>query len=437
VADHLFPPPPETIRCKKCLRDVVIASSEQKTMQSDCLIADCPITKDPDNQPGELWGTSISFAEPSDISQDDRIARFEEWDRIGVETIRAGLQRGGKIYIGQRAAEDLAWEWVRSKETQELPTSRQSREIVSLDLKTLHKRLVIISAVAGAAVVIIPEDQKREIVTLLWTNTVSVPPLPLSVIAVVLLSIFYVVNLLLYNISSREKAAWQLSKAADYTFRKTQKMKETDIATGIPNQIKLAADLKFRASLAKGGKQSQLIMIDLDNFRKLNQLYNHQKGDEVISYVAQSIYNTMRRNEEIYRHSAGFVPPMDYTFRRVYRKYAGGDEFIFLISGDETEALGFLVRLQNQFKQELTPHISGHLLPERWPLQFHAGVCDVDEDDTVEQALGRVSECLRLARREGSTSRVFWSSRKTAKDFPEVSFQHQIYKKASAEFQIE
>lgn len=132
MADHLFPPPPETIRCKKCLRDVVIASSEQKTMQSDCLIADCPITKDPDNQPGELWGTSISFAEPSDISQDDRIARFEEWDRIGVETIRAGLQRGGKIYIGQRAAEDLAWEWVRSKETQELPTSRQSREIVSL-----------------------------------------------------------------------------------------------------------------------------------------------------------------------------------------------------------------------------------------------------------------------------------------------------------------
>jgi hypothetical protein len=27
------------------------ASSEQKTMQSDCPIGDCPITKDPDNQP--------------------------------------------------------------------------------------------------------------------------------------------------------------------------------------------------------------------------------------------------------------------------------------------------------------------------------------------------------------------------------------------------
>jgi hypothetical protein len=92
-------------------------------MQSDCLIADCPIRNDPDNQPGRLWGTSISFAEPSVITQEDRIGKFKEWDAIGVGTIRAGLQRGGTIYIGQRAVNDLAWEWVRSKEREELPIS--------------------------------------------------------------------------------------------------------------------------------------------------------------------------------------------------------------------------------------------------------------------------------------------------------------------------
>jgi hypothetical protein len=71
---------------------------------------------------------------------------FPLW--IGVETIRAGLQRGGKIYIGQYAAGDLAWEWVRSKE-QQLPTSQQTREIValkpgmwglSIDLRELFRR---------------------------------------------------------------------------------------------------------------------------------------------------------------------------------------------------------------------------------------------------------------------------------------------------------
>ena len=149
MADHLFPPPPETIRCKKCLRDVVIAASKQKTMQSDCPIADCPITNDPDNQPGELWGTSIRFAKPSEISQEDRISSFEQWGSVGVETIRAGLQRGGTIYMGQRDVEDLAWEWVNSKQTPELPTSQQSRETVSLkptmwgssiDLRELFRR---------------------------------------------------------------------------------------------------------------------------------------------------------------------------------------------------------------------------------------------------------------------------------------------------------
>jgi hypothetical protein len=145
-----FPPAPETVSCTKCLRDVVIASTLQRTMQSDCLIADCPLRNDPDNQPGRLWGTSISFAEPSEITQEDRIGRFKEWDAIGVGTIRAGLQRGGTIYIGQRAVNDLAWEWVRSKEREELPMSQHSKEIVSLrpgmwgasiDLKELWREL--------------------------------------------------------------------------------------------------------------------------------------------------------------------------------------------------------------------------------------------------------------------------------------------------------
>jgi hypothetical protein len=140
MSDHVFQRPPETVHCNMCLRDVVIASSEQRTMQSDCPIADCPITNDPNNQPGELWGTSISFAEPSEISQEDRIDRFKQWDRVGVETIRAGLQRGGRIYIGERPVEDLAWEWVRSKQRQEEIVSLKPRIWgFSIDLKQLWR----------------------------------------------------------------------------------------------------------------------------------------------------------------------------------------------------------------------------------------------------------------------------------------------------------
>src|SRR5262245_52991898 len=116
---RVFQPPPQTVRCTKCLRDAVIASTLQKTMQSDCLIADCPIRNDPDNQPAELWGTSISFAESSEISQEGRISRFEQWEKVGVEAIREDLQQRGTRYVGgPPAVQVLAREWVRKKEAQ-------------------------------------------------------------------------------------------------------------------------------------------------------------------------------------------------------------------------------------------------------------------------------------------------------------------------------
>jgi hypothetical protein len=132
---HVFPPAPETVRCAKCLRDVVIAATQQRTMQSDCLIADCPIRNDPNNQPGELWGTSISFTESSEISQEGRISRFEQWEKVGLDVIKADLLQGQGMHDvgGPPAIRDLAREWVRKKEAQALPAPlSKSNEILSL-----------------------------------------------------------------------------------------------------------------------------------------------------------------------------------------------------------------------------------------------------------------------------------------------------------------
>jgi hypothetical protein len=116
----------------KCLRDVVIASAQQRTMQSDCAIADCPITNNPDNQPGGLWGTSITFTEPSEISQEGRVTRFELWEKVGIEAIKADLLQGGMRHVGgPPAVRDLAWEWVRNKEAQAPPSSKPQRTSIA------------------------------------------------------------------------------------------------------------------------------------------------------------------------------------------------------------------------------------------------------------------------------------------------------------------
>jgi hypothetical protein len=152
MSDHAFPPPPETVFCPKCLRNVVIAATPSRQMESECALADCPIRNHPENQVGPLWGTLISFEAPSEISQEDRIARFAEWERRGVRAIEADLrERGGSRYVGGPAAVvDLAREWVRSKENRPETRMQQPTELValrpgiwgiSIDLKELGRRV--------------------------------------------------------------------------------------------------------------------------------------------------------------------------------------------------------------------------------------------------------------------------------------------------------
>ena len=95
----------------------MVEATGDRVFQTQCDIAECPINNDPENKVGELWGTLITFELPSEISQRGRIARFVEWEKRGVDAIKADLLTGGSRYVGgPPAVRDLAWEWVRSRE---------------------------------------------------------------------------------------------------------------------------------------------------------------------------------------------------------------------------------------------------------------------------------------------------------------------------------
>jgi hypothetical protein len=123
-------------------------------MESECAIPDCPITNDPNNQVGELWGTSISFAAASEINQEGRIARFVAWETLGLDRVKHDMQSDPFRLIGAAQIQDLAWEWVRSKETpgtqESGASSPKAGEVltlkpglwgVSIDLKEVGRRV--------------------------------------------------------------------------------------------------------------------------------------------------------------------------------------------------------------------------------------------------------------------------------------------------------
>jgi hypothetical protein len=54
------------------------------------------------------------------ISEEGRRAVFEQWEKLGLDQIRADLQNGiWRVVGGTQAVRELAWEWVRLKEAEQ------------------------------------------------------------------------------------------------------------------------------------------------------------------------------------------------------------------------------------------------------------------------------------------------------------------------------
>ncbi len=77
----------------------------------------------------------------------------------------------------------------------------------------------------------------------------------------------------------------------------------TDPLTGVPNRRALEHDLKNYGRLAKRyGKRLSLIMIDIDNFKGVNDTYGHSAGDEILKRVARLVKENIRETDVLYRY---------------------------------------------------------------------------------------------------------------------------------------
>ena len=85
-----------------------------------------------------------------------------------------------------------------------------------------------------------------------------------------------------------------------------------DALTGLPNRRALGKE--FEKAMARAKRHNRLlgvVMMDLDNFKRVNDTYGHTVGDKVLRVIGQRLQETLRRTD--------FVARM------------GGDEFILLI----------------------------------------------------------------------------------------------------------
>lgn len=177
---------------------------------------------------------------------------------------------------------------------------------VNYNLNSTASLLCMIYIVSGYLFVDIPI--RYICVTLIFTiwlciDTWSLKPYNLAVMDITNCFIAYIIGTCMCYYHFNER----LSKVIE--MEKTEKERDTDYLTGLYTRI--ATENDITECLQNKAKKSVMIMVDLDDFKSINDNYGHNMGDKILQQVANVMKGCFRKDDIVSR--------------------IGGDEFIIFI----------------------------------------------------------------------------------------------------------
>ena len=147
-----------------------------------------------------------------------------------------------------------------------------------------------------------------------------------------------------------------------------------DALTGLYNRWSMA---RFLSDAFQAERPFCLVMCDIDDFKKINDTYGHECGDEVLKHIARMIQR--------------FVPEGSYVCRW------GGEELLLLLNeytSDEAAALADKIRstiagTDTDFQDSRIHHT------------ITMGVAHHHKNQTVESTIARADMKLYIGKRNG------------------------------------
>lgn len=157
-----------------------------------------------------------------------------------------------------------------------------------------------------------------------------------------------------------------------------KRLSEVDPLTRLLNRRSVDARLRSECQRSqRDGSPLAILMLDLDHFKRINDLFGHRAGDQVLRGVGRHLRRLARSTDSVGR--------------------IGGEEFLIVLPATGTpEAMGFAERLRAAIETESAD-------PSTPPITASLGVIVVVSPDPfhLEKTLRQLDEALYRAKAEG------------------------------------
>lgn len=180
------------------------------------------------------------------------------------------------------------------------------------------------------------------------------------------------------ELKARVKTHLELKRSKEVLKQQNELLKKlsiTDGLTGLYNHRYIMDDLSKSIEESKRYKQPlSIAMIDIDNFKKINDDFGHPFGDEVLIGLASTFENHIRNTDSIGRY--------------------GGEEFLMILNhADLSNAVKVLERIREAVENMRWQH-------ESLKVTISIGTCQRD-DEEVSELIKTADTLLYKAKKNG------------------------------------
>lgn len=188
----------------------------------------------------------------------------------------------------------------------------------------------------------------------------------------------------LNDMSEKIELLEQQSKAFEEKLADQQKKSMQDALTKLANRA--AFDDYFARAIVDFQQQPfqlAIIVIDIDDFKKINDTYGHAAGDKTLQVIANSLVKNVSKGTFISRY--------------------GGEEFVLIYSKIEEEALIKELNTLNKYVARLPFKFKDNKVS----ITLSIGATHIKSDDNIHVAFERADQAMYKAKKQGKNQVIY------------------------------